>query len=101
MFWTWANSDPPWNFKIWLDQFLLAVTVKENVNPEVLLEDPKPNVEEPMPRPETPRQNKSEQATADREAMDKSLRDKVVLENEEGRERGPKVEHSVFYNKVQ
>ena len=36
VFWTTANSDPPWNFKIWLDQFLLAVTVKESVNPELL-----------------------------------------------------------------
>ena len=100
VFWTSANSEPPWNFKIWLDQFLLAVTVKENVNPEVLLEDPKPVIEEPMPRPETPRQNETEQATTDREARDRSLRDKVVLENEERKERGPKVGHNVFYNEV-
>ena len=54
VFWTSANFDPTWNFKIWFDQFLLAVTVKENVSPDVLLEDPKAVVEEPMPRPETP-----------------------------------------------
>ena len=41
VFCTSASSDPPCNFKIWLGQFLLAVTVKENVNPEILLEDPK------------------------------------------------------------
>ena len=101
VFWTSANSDPPWNFKIWSDQFLLAVKVKENVNPEVLLEDQKPVIEEPMPRPETPRQNETEQATTDREARDKSLRDKVLLKNEERKERGPKVGHNVFYNEVQ
>ena len=100
VFWTSANSEPPWNFKIWLEQFLLAVTVKENVNPEVLLEDPKPVIEEPMPRPETPRQNETEQATTDREARHRSLRDKVVLENEARKERGPKVGHNVFYNEV-
>ena len=33
VFWTSAKSDLPWNFKIWFDQFLLAVTMKENVNP--------------------------------------------------------------------
>ena len=33
---------------------MLAVTVKENVNPEIMLEDPKEVIEEPMPRPETP-----------------------------------------------
>ena len=53
VFWTSESSDPPRNFKIWYDQFLLAVTVKENVNPEVLLGDPKAVVREPMPRPET------------------------------------------------
>ena len=71
------------------------------MNHEVLLKDPKPVIEEPMPRPETPRQNKTEQATTDREARDRSLRDKVLLENEERKERGPKVRHNLFYNKVQ
>ena len=55
VFWTTAHSDPPWNFKIWLDQFLLAVTVKENVNPELLLEEQREALIEPLPRPETPR----------------------------------------------
>ena len=54
VFWTSASSDPPWNFKIWLDQFMLAVTVKESVNPEILLEEPKDVIDEPMPHPETP-----------------------------------------------
>ena len=49
VFWTSASSDPPWNFKIWLDQFMLAVTVKESVNPEILLEEPKEVIDEPMP----------------------------------------------------
>ena len=48
VFWTTANSDPPWNFKIWLDQFFLAVTVKESVNPELLLEEPKEVLLEPL-----------------------------------------------------
>ena len=55
VFWTRANSEPPWNLKVWLDQFFMAVTVQENVNPEIILEDPKPVIEEPEPRPETPR----------------------------------------------
>ena len=41
VFWASTNLDPPWQFKIWFEQFLMAVTVKENVNPEVMLEDPK------------------------------------------------------------
>ena len=66
----------------------------------MLLEDPKAVVEELMTRSETPRANEDEQAIADREARNKSLRDKVVLENEERRERGSKVGHNVFYNEV-
>ena len=101
VFWTTANSDPPWNFKIWLDQFLLAVTVKESVNPELLLEEPKEVLFEPLQRPETPREHESAQAIAEREARDKLARDKNLLENEERRARGPKVGHNVYYNEVQ
>ena len=75
VFWTTANSDPPWNFKVWFDQFLMTVKVKENVNPYVILEDPKPVLEEPEPRPETPRDGQNTAATADREARDRLLRD--------------------------
>ena len=101
VFWTSASTDPPWNFKVWLDQFKLAVTVKDSVNPDKLLEDPKEVIDEPMPRPETPGEHETAQAIADREERDKARRYKVTLENEERKERGPKVGHNVFYNKVQ
>ena len=101
VYWTTANSDPPWNFKVWFDQFLMAVTVKENVNPEVMLEDPKPMLEEPEPRPDTPREGESAAATAAREVRDRLLKDRVAAENEERRERGPKVGHNIYYYEVQ
>ena len=101
VFWTSASSDPPWNFKVWLDQFMLAVTVKESVNPNILLEDPKQVIDEPMPRPASPGEHETAQAIADRVERIKVRRDKVILENEERRERGPKVGHTVFYNEVQ
>ena len=87
VFWTSASSDPPWNFKVLLDQIMLAVTVKENVNPEIKLEDPKEVVDEPMPRPETPGVAENAQAVTDREARDRLRRDKEILENQERRER--------------
>ena len=101
VFMTTAKSDPPWNFKIWLDQLLLAVTVKESVNPELLLEEPREVLFELLPRLETPREHESAQAIAERAARDKLARDKIVLENEERRARGPKVRHNVYYNEVQ
>ena len=38
---TTANSDSSWQFITWLDQLLMAVTVKENVKRDLLLEDAK------------------------------------------------------------
>ena len=101
VFWTSASSDPTWNFKIWLDQFMLAVTVKENVNPEIILEEPKEVVDEPLPRPETPGETETAQAVTDREQRNRLRRDKLIQENQERRERGPKVGHNVFYIEVQ
>ena len=100
IFWASANSDPPWNFETWFDQFLLAVTVKENVDPEELLEAPRAVLEEPLSHPEPPRDNKDAQAVAEREARNRLARDRVLLENEERNARGPKVGHNVFYHEV-
>ena len=46
---------------------MLAVTVKENVNPEIILEEPKEVVDELMPRPETPGETEIAQAVTERE----------------------------------
>ena len=67
VFWASANLDPPWQFKFSFEQFLMAVTVKENVNPEVMLDEPKDILEEPPPRPETPLEGETEAATTARD----------------------------------
>ena len=100
VFWASANSDPPWNFETWLDQFLLAVTVKENVDPEVMLQEPKTVLEEPLPTPEPPAQNEDAPAVAEREARNRLARGRVVQENEERVLRGPRVGHNVCYHEV-
>ena len=101
VFWASANLDPAWQFKIWWELFLLAVTVEGNVNPEVILEDPKDIQEEPPPRPETPREGEDEAATAAWNLRDKLARDRIMLESEERRTRGPRVGHNVYYYEVQ
>ena len=101
VFWTTAHSDPPWNFKIWFNQFLIAVAVKENLNPEILLEYPKAVLEEPVQRPETIRTNEDTQAVTDKESREKLARDRVLLEYEEKKERGLIVGHNFYYNEVQ
>ena len=55
-----AKLDPPRQFKIWFEQFLMAVVMKENVNPEVMLEEPKNILEELPPQPETIRDGENE-----------------------------------------
>ena len=79
----------------------MAVTVKENVISEVMLEEPKDILEEPPPRPETPRKGENEAVTTARNLRDKLARDQVMLESEERRTRGPRLSHNVFYNEVQ
>ena len=86
VFWTTGNSDPPWNFKIWPDQFFMAVIVKGNVNSEIILKDPKPVIEEPEPRPKTPRMGEDAVATVAREPRDRSANYRVASENAERRE---------------
>ena len=57
-------------------------------------------LEEPEPRPETPREGENAATTAAREARDRLLKDRVAAENEERRERGPKVGHNIYYNEL-
>ena len=59
VFWASANLDPPWQFKIWSEQFPMAITVKEKVNPKIMLEDPKKILGEPPLRPEPPEMGKT------------------------------------------
>ena len=66
-----------------------------------MLEDPKDILEESPPRPETPREGENEAATTVRNLRDKLARDRVMLENEERRTRGPRVGHNVCYTEVQ
>ena len=74
-FWASANLEPSWQFKIWLKQFLMAITVKENVNPETMLEDPKEILEESPPRPKTPKGGFDATARVARDIRDNLDRD--------------------------
>ena len=71
------------------------------MNPELLLEEPKEVLLEPLSRPETQRENENAQAIAEREARNQLARDKILLENDERRAGGPKVGHNVYYNELQ
>ena len=53
------------------------------------------------PRPETPSDGEDSTAKATRDLRDKPARDRMVLENEERRTRGPRAGHKTYYNEVQ
>ena len=78
----------------------MAITVNEKVNPEIMLEDPKKIVEEIPLRPEAPRNGDDATARAARYIKDKLDRDRLTLENEERRARGPRVGLNIYYNAV-
>ena len=66
---------------------MAVTTVKENVNPEIFLEDAKLVIEELEPRSKTPPTGEDAAAIAARETRNRLARDQVILENEENRER--------------
>ena len=72
------------------------MTLKENGNAEILLEDQKPVLEEPVSSPETPRANEDAQTGTDWEARDKMARDRVLLKNEEKKGKRQKFGHFVY-----
>ena len=78
----------------------MAVTLKENVIPEIILEEPKPVIEEPEPRREDA-VGEDAVATAVRETRDRLAKDRVEAEKAERKERGPKVGQNIFNNKIQ
>ena len=49
----------------------MAVTVKENINQDIRMEEPKDILVEPPPQPETPREGENEAATTARNLRDK------------------------------
>ena len=80
--------------------FLLSVTVKENKNTDVLLEDPKAVIEEPVPRPETPWTDEDAQAITVREERDRLARDSFALK---WRKKGTRAQNrsQCVYHKIQ
>ena len=66
----------------------MAFTVKEKINPETMLEEPRETqeiLEYPPPRPETPRDGEDATARAAKDLRDKLAKDEETLENEERR----------------
>ena len=51
-FWGKPLAEPPYPWDVWIGQFFLAVSLKENCDPNILLTDPAEVHDDPPPRPE-------------------------------------------------
>ena len=61
----------------------MVVTIKENDNTELLLEDPKDVIEKPSTSPESPKTREDATALAARKLRTKLALDKCIQENDE------------------
>ena len=52
LFWAKPSINPPFLWESWIGQFLLAVGLKDNINPQDLLAEPAEVIDEPPPRAE-------------------------------------------------
>ena len=46
------SAEPPYPWEVWIGQFFLAVSLKENCDPNILLSDPATVQDDPPPKPE-------------------------------------------------
>ena len=51
-FWGKPLAEPPYPWEVWIGQIFLAVSLKENCDPNILLTDPAEVHDDPPPRPE-------------------------------------------------
>ena len=82
VFWVTVKSDSLWQFNIWIEQFLMVMTVKENIIPHP---NPKNVIEEPLPRPESPGTGEDMEAKAAGELGNKLALEKCAQETEENK----------------
>ena len=51
-FWGKPSAEPPYSWEKWIGQFFLAVSLKENCDPNILLSDPATVHDDPPPKSE-------------------------------------------------
>ena len=94
-----SKSDPPWQFKIWLDQILTAVTVKENFHTKMRSGDQNKGLRDPPTKPEISRNGEDAREKQVRLQRDNVERVDFLQDNEKSKrlKNGP----SLYYNEAQ
>ena len=99
-FWGKPSAEPPYPWEVWIGQFFLAVTLKENCDPNILLTGPAAVHDDPPPRTEPIPNSETTEEVDSRTARNEASLRKTNEANEERRKKGPKISPNVYYHEA-
>ena len=99
-FWGKPSAEPPYPREVWIGQFFLAVSLKENCEPNILLTELAAVHDDPPPRPEPIPNSETTEEADSRTARNEAALRKTSEANEERRKKGPKIIPNVYYQEA-
>ena len=99
-FWGKPPAEPPYPWEVWIGQFFLAVSLKENYDPNILLSDPATVHEDPPRKPEPIPSSETTEEADNRTARNEAAVRKTNEANEERRKKGTKISPNVYYHEA-
>ena len=99
-FWGKPSAEPLYPWEVWIGQFFLAVSLKENCDPNILLPEPAKVHDDPPPRPEQILNSETAEEADSRTARNEAAIRKTNEANEERTNKGPKISPNVYYHEA-
>ena len=100
-FWARTSVNPPFIWETWVGQFLLAVSLKDNISPGELLVAPSELVAEPYPKPEAPSTDEKAADVANRNLRIAAANRRIDEYNQERSSKGPRIGHNWCYHEAE
>ena len=97
-FWAKPSVNPPLLRESWIGQLLLAVGLKDKINPQDILAEPVEIIDEPLSKPQTITTWEDAAEANDRNLRDKAAVRRVTELNLERRRKGPRISQNWFYH---
>ena len=101
VFWHKPTADPPSSWDSWIDQFNLAITLRESCDPRELLKPPGVVHDDHVPKPDNVGIDEDAVAIANRIARNDAAARRVAEMNEERRAKGPRVAPGAYFYEVE
>ena len=99
-FWGKPSAEPAYPWEVWIGQFFLAVSLKENCDRNILLTDPAEVHDDPPPRPEQIPNSETAEEADSRTARSEAAIRRTNEANEERRKKGPKLSLNVYFHEA-